>query len=588
MSDFKKYVTLIENYSSPVSTPLYEGVTFGNKAKQQIINSGQIRMGVEYEFWANDDELFGSIGNSPSDTDINYVSLISNGELDFERVTDEKKFDQLVVAEKTVILIKHNHNSGEEYFMLPGNTYLDFYLDEISEERFNNGVMAMATGHDYDVIEVVVESLEAMDRWLTTYYENKDQRDPINLSGDDQLEFDREVIGDVRAFNIKPLCSMLYHVEFDDFEEDNDHYAFMEVMDLEIAYDELMREQLLPALEELGITHNFEESIKSVSSFSDNQRLSELFDIIDSVAERSSELVFEMPSFEVKFYGDMHGIEYYAATYDEKSSTNIYQVLDSYGVSYDNVVPDSDMIEVITDALSIPESLSNMKTMFQLIGDLGSTSDASGMHVSISSLDWQDEFNAEKFFILLNIDHIHNNLFGARYHVNNFNGLVENILEKSRYLDMIFDVMIENKNSGSIKDVIDGVYEVVRFRDIAKEKYQTVNLGSYHVSNGRVELRYFGGENYEERYEEIEQEILRASYLLDISYGDLYDREYQKYRYIYMDNMFRKVYENGIHIFFLACNAAKENKALLDDDKWKIKGETVSKTTKFMIRQQLW
>jgi hypothetical protein len=63
---------------------------------------------------------------------------------------------------------------------------------------------------------------------------------------------------------------------------------------------------------------------------------------------------------------------------------------------------------------------------------------------------------------------------------------------------------------------------------IDTNKYQSIKFGDYKILDGRIELRFFGGENYHTMETEIKHHILRALYLLSFAYTDEYNNDYYK------------------------------------------------------------
>lgn len=96
-----------------------------------------------------------------------------------------------------------------------------------------------------------------------------------------------------------------------------------------------------------------------------------------------------------------------------------------------------------------------------------------------------------------------------------------------------------NKLDG-FRDVIKhikSVYDVVISGEIPvieDDKHQAINKKWYDFLDGRIELRYFGGDEqseYEDRFDEIQDETLRACYMLQIAHSDDFEKEYRKYLY---------------------------------------------------------
>ena len=62
--------------------------------------------------------------------------------------------------------------------------------------------------------------------------------------------------------------------------------------------------------------------------------------------------------------------------------------------------------------------------------------------------------------------------------------------------------------------------------EVFQRKYQTINIGDYIMHDGRIELRFFGGQDYHTMYDDIKLQLLRSLFLMELAYTDLYHKEY--------------------------------------------------------------
>ena len=209
------------------------------------------------------------------------------------------------------------------------------------------------------------------------------------------------------------------------------------------------------------------------------------------------------------------------------TSTLFQWVLESItltGSDTANTIILANMKEVITEKMTVTDALEHIQDMFRFISKHGTVADYAGMHISIST-DKYDlyHFKLAKFVTIMDIDHLRD-YFPDRGHVGNLTQNVSDIIKKN-----IFDVMLRHvlKNERTLMPVIKDLDYAIS-TGVNREKYQTINFGDYHISKGRIELRFFGGENYHERYEEIVTHLLRALYLLNFAYTDEHNKEYYK------------------------------------------------------------
>ena len=222
------------------------------------------------------------------------------------------------------------------------------------------------------------------------------------------------------------------------------------------------------------------------------------------------------------------GIEYeFRPTYEQKDNLNDW--LRQYGISrhIHKIIPEHDlMTEVITTKMSVSQAISLLDNMTQLIIDKEiEVPNMAGQHISISTNKYsQGTINMVKFLTLMNSQYLHK-LFPEREFVDNLYHKTLKQLDISKY-------NIKTK-SGLDKFEND-------FNDIVGEKYQTIKVSDYTSVDmtGRIELRFFGGEDYHKQLELTKREMLRGLFLLEIAHTDLYQNEYLKelYKNFYSDN----------------------------------------------------
>lgn len=214
-----------------------------------------------------------------------------------------------------------------------------------------------------------------------------------------------------------------------------------------------------------------------------------------------------------------------------------------YGLDHQTTIEGHNQIELITrnPPMSLSDAIKDLKKVFSFIDSYGTTSKYSGLHISVSVPDKFNsgiELNYEKLFILMNFGFITKNLFGERDHVDSIDRLVKTRIKAFISTQRFKDIALKHN---SAKMIYDKIFDEINFKQIVTNKYQSMNLGDYHKSNGRIELRFFGGENYEKRYNEIVDLIIKSLLLISSSYDDKYDRIYQKARYLYIDNIVQEI-----------------------------------------------
>ena len=196
---------------------------------------------------------------------------------------------------------------------------------------------------------------------------------------------------------------------------------------------------------------------------------------------------------------------------------------------YSVVGEHDEMTEVITEKMNLKDAITNIKGMFKFLNsDLAEVRSFAGMHISISSNKYDmSDFNRSKFMVMLNSEYIHKH-FPERRHVNDVSKYISNAMKKfKRY----------NKGRAFTEDTIDTIESIIS--DTLDTKYITATLKDFNMMDGRIELRFFGGENYQNMYADIKQQMLRALFIMELAYTDLYQKEYYKelYKFIKKDDI---------------------------------------------------
>lgn len=211
-------------------------------------------------------------------------------------------------------------------------------------------------------------------------------------------------------------------------------------------------------------------------------------------------------------------------------------------------VSGQDIITAFDDAFKLMHYLS----------DLGFyTAENSGLHISISYKKGAMEFDPLMFAIVSNT---YRAVKGSADHVRQY---VENlyVFLEDNIKEIAWDIESRASSDPQIRlgEAIP-VFVAQYLDDVnfdrgsyGSAKYKSVNFEHYYTSNGRVELRYFGGEDYENRKKEYFDEMVRAMYalkmsMIDPSTGKGYAyKDYLHTLYRMVNKIFTEKYGAGIN-----------------------------------------
>lgn len=232
--------------------------------------------------------------------------------------------------------------------------------------------------------------------------------------------------------------------------------------------------------------------------------------VLEYFREHGHEHIHEMS-------GDEEGIPTEANLADNGVDTTVIDT-----ISTDH----GDQAEVITDKMNVIKAFNNISQMFNFIYDHAETSNISGMHVSISTNKYDlDDFNMMKYVALLDMDHVLD-LFPERQYVYDLSGIINGAIQ-DELRGVIEEEYANNNGRLSATSLVKELAKSAK-RMIDTEKYQSIKFGDYNFLDGRIELRFFGGEDYHTMENEIKHHILRALYLLNFAYTDAYNNVYYK------------------------------------------------------------
>lgn len=286
--------------------------------------------------------------------------------------------------------------------------------------------------------------------------------------------------------------------------------------------------------------HNLSSFIESVNS---------LYEGVSFGEKQISDILSRSNDFNI-------GVEYEMRFDKDVGASDVIDILNKYNIEYDSVVSEhDDMMEVITDKMSLSEGINHIKNMFDLIdNEMIEVPEMAGMHISISTNKYNlEDFNQVKFLILLDSDYVHS-VFPEREHVKNYGTYIQ------KMLDGLPSSLMRSK-----KDVDNIEWRIMS--ELETAKYVTAAVKDYFSSDGRIELRFIGGENYITMFDNIKQQLLRSLLLMEIAYTDLYDKVYYKKlsKYLDQDSNLTKVKDQAFEI--IRKGTAREAYNLIDKHK---------------------
>ena len=197
--------------------------------------------------------------------------------------------------------------------------------------------------------------------------------------------------------------------------------------------------------------------------------------------------------------------------------------LDGYRIDIDGSVKpdqrgDGYGIEIIGPPVSLSAALEDLKKILLWITENGHyTNESTGLHVGVSWYDQTPEVDKLKLLMLLGEDHL------LRLFSRELNTYTESHLERLK--KKISAANLKGRDwtkqrtfSGLIRSLKD---------KIDLKKYTTVNF--LKLDRGYLEFRIMGNENYENRYQEIRDTILRYAFVLKAALDPTaFEQEYKR------------------------------------------------------------
>lgn len=209
---------------------------------------------------------------------------------------------------------------------------------------------------------------------------------------------------------------------------------------------------------------------------------------------------------------------------------NVYPVLEADG-----------QIEIITEepvsGSEIENHYNQMKDIIELLVSRGFyTASNSGLHMSISYKNGSTGINKQKFALLSDIYNI------TETDTNAIRDYVKNIfhfMEENEH-KLLTTLLRSDDNESISQYVIDHVEDSIS--RVSSEKFQGINFSSYDSMQGRIELRFFGGVDYEDRLDEYYDTLIKFMYILKIASDDTHDKNYYQALNRIVQKAFKKSY----------------------------------------------
>jgi len=489
---------------------IFEGVKFGEKEKALILkNAKDFNVGIEYEMHYKENLKIGDFLDNDMDdflSMINAYDLTVEVERIFEDVLVGSKIQQMVKDGMILIklfdhindfdrLVKKNVKSDEqEDDEHEFGTQMNMVDDEKTIRQFYDAFMKILNNGDIDKTNVKRISswnrsyIEDIMRFIDLYYEGEMFNDENFAQYSDYLVIISKIIdGDEKHLN--GLIDSMANTELLDIPSKEDiPYEFAEFDEQSISFDQYTtyREDhaTIPTIDN-EIFREFSEQFESISSEIPMHSEGSLPDE-DDLKE--------------------HGVDISKIT----------------GIKRDN----AEQAEVITTKMNVIEAFKNIDQMFNFMISNSETSNYSGMHISISTNKYNlDDFNLMKFVALLDLDHVLD-MFPERQYVENLEQIID-YEAKDMLPDVIEDIYNSNNKVLSASEIVKTLTHRIEVM-ISYHKEQSIKFGDYKVLDGRIELRFFGGEDYHLYEDEIKHHLLRALYLLNFAYTDTYNNVFYK------------------------------------------------------------
>lgn len=172
--------------------------------------------------------------------------------------------------------------------------------------------------------------------------------------------------------------------------------------------------------------------------------------------------------------------------------------------------------EVVTDPLTLADTFDFMEDMFAFIQKNGYTDEGCGMHVNISHrlMGKEVRLNPLRILTLLDPDFLQNRTVNRK---------LDKYEERSRYAQSFGSILSREDILGALVESyatkgFDALESDLSFYLVRSEKYRAINFTAlFNVEQPdrrRIEVRLFGGKDYEKRFAEIQHDIYNLCYTI--------------------------------------------------------------------------
>ncbi|ASV44140.1 hypothetical protein PBI_SCTP2_125 [Salicola phage SCTP-2] len=540
-----------------------EGVKFGQSEKNMVLSYGdKFNIGIEYEF-----HVPGGASTSLSDTDISDVETVNIENLSIRDIeehinTDEGVASPIDTVSDTLFISKVFN--GEEQGLCLLNPPLD-------EEQPRTGVIftknqgKVYTYSNWQTKPVNVSNLEEYINQYTDpdyqvikhFFKALSKYQSQFKNADDEYVEDAEFSQDQSVKIIKDFMTTLSNYA----NKDNVDIA----SDVSLEFDNIFFNETSPYVYDFmpDFFNIMDDYIRTYSMFEINYKDTRPERFEQEVEEIAEDFIYALYSFSFNFETNIENIPFtqhisntieenfdslyenntidhliISIDYSESIDKDFFSNLESNDDLIQSVVSESqgDQIEIITKKINLENALNHIKKTFSMINSKESlyTTDESGLHISISMKDDPQNVNLVKFLMLHKMDYVID-LFPERKNVDSIMSDVMDHIGSSRKLPEFVNYILNNKSQQFIKDIDEKLTKNIIFDN----KSVSINFKEFKYMDGRIELRYFGGRNYENRYDDIKHLLLRSLYFLTISTTDVYHKEYMKSLYQVLDQSFQ-------------------------------------------------
>lgn len=233
-----------------------------------------------------------------------------------------------------------------------------------------------------------------------------------------------------------------------------------------------------------------------------------------------------------------------------KSSTSKWMIKED-----ESVTPGFGGIEFISPPMSVSDTLKTSKEMFDYIGRIGNTNSfytdgpdekrnqQCGLHINISiSPERMKNFDPTKFILFSNESQVDNEkVFGDRKDSEHIMTVVKQLKRKFQNYNTskgdkekkeLFDSFIKDNMKKALATM--DVQLLTGWGGASADKFANVNLQNVQPhkriirkKNERIEIRYFGGQDYEKKHDLFKRILSELLYALDVATNP--EKEKQKY-----------------------------------------------------------